>query len=297
MMFEDIRLDNAYQNSTVVPFDSNSKFIIMSDCHRGQGNSGDNFSQNQKLFFSALEYYYENGYTYIELGDGDELWENRKVEYIKDTHSDAFWIMSQFYKQNRLYMLYGNHDIVKRREYYMNNNFSNYYYDSARCHVSLFPNIKVHEGLILEEKISKDKIFLVHGHQGDILNERLWMIARFLVRYIWRPLELIGFLEPSGSSKPSHKKEKIEKRLASFASLKNNIVIAGHTHRSVFSKPGSGLYFNDGSCVHPRCITGIEIENNEISLIKWSVCTKKDRTLIIDREVLSGPVKISEYFK
>ena len=33
-------------------------------------------------------------------------------------------------------------------------------------------------------------------------------------------------------------------------------------------------FFNDGSCVHPRSITGIEIENGEISLIKWEISTK-----------------------
>ena len=30
-----------------------------------------------------LEYYYRNGYTYIELGDGEELWENRKLRNKK----------------------------------------------------------------------------------------------------------------------------------------------------------------------------------------------------------------------
>lgn len=290
------RLENIYNNSEVIPFNSHSKFIIMSDCHRGQGNSGDNFSPNQNLFFSALEYYYQNGFTYIELGDGDELWENRSIKPIIDTHSDAFWLMSEFYKSNRFYMIYGNHDVVKLRKNYMNRNFNNYYCEATRCHIPLFPNIKVHEGLILENITSKDRIFLVHGHQGDFLNDKMWMLARFLVRYLWRPLELIGFLNPSGSNKSHYIKEKTEKRLSTFANDKNNIVVAGHTHRPVFSQPGTGLYFNDGSCVHPRCITGIEIDNNEISLIKWSVRTRKDRSLYIERDVLEGPTSLSEYF-
>ncbi len=290
------RLEDIYNNSEIIPFNSYSKFIIMSDCHRGQGNSGDNFSPNQNLFFSALEYYYQNGFTYIELGDGDELWENRSVMPIIEAHNDAFWMMSEFYRSNRLYMLYGNHDIVKSRKNYMSKNFHNYYYDATRCHIPLFPKIKVHEGLILENITDKERIFLVHGHQGDLLNDKLWMLARFLVRYLWRPLELIGFLDPSGSNKSHDSKEKTEKRLSAYACAKNNIVIAGHTHRTVFSQPGTGLYFNAGSCVHPRCITGIEIENNKISLIKWSVCTKKDRSLYIDRVVLEEPVSLSDYF-
>ena len=75
------------------------------------------------------------------------------------------------------------------------------------------------------------------------------------------------------------------------------ILIAGHTHRPVFSQPGEGSYFNTGSCVHPRCITGIEIENNHITLIKWSVRSGRDRYLSVEREILEGPVPISDYFK
>ena len=51
----------------------------MSDCHRGQGTEGDNFLKNQNLFLGALEYYNHRGFIYIELGDGDELCENRKI--------------------------------------------------------------------------------------------------------------------------------------------------------------------------------------------------------------------------
>ena len=37
------RLDEVYENAQVIPFDSDSRLVIMSDCHRGQGNAGDNF--------------------------------------------------------------------------------------------------------------------------------------------------------------------------------------------------------------------------------------------------------------
>lgn len=291
------RLDKVYLTSEVIPFDETSKFILFSDCHRGQGNTADNFLPNQTLFFGALEYYYQNGFTYIELGDGDELWENRKFKTIIEVHSDAFWMMSNFYKENRFYMLSGNHDIVKLKPSFTNCNCGSFYCDTSRCHVPLFPGICVREGLILEHKESKKRLFLVHGHQGDLLNDTLWPLARFLVRYVWRSLELIGFYDQTGAGRPRKAKEKIEKQLEAFADQKQNIIIAGHTHRPVFPQPGTKLYFNDGSCVHPRCITGIEIQNNKISLIKWSVRTRPDRSLYVGREVLEDPVPILEYFK
>ena len=75
------------------------------------------------------------------------------------------------------------------------------------------------------------------------------------------------------------------------------MLIAGHTHRPSFPKVGEPMYFNDGSCVHPRCITSIEIEKGEISLVKWSMMTRQDRSLYVEREVLEGPVKIDDFFK
>ena len=110
------KLDQLYSTSAVLPFDNSSRIVIMSDCHRGQGNGADNFLPNSMIFQGALEYYYQNGYTYIELGDGDELWENRCIGVILRTYSRLFRLLGQFQRENRLFLIYGNHDIVKRRK-------------------------------------------------------------------------------------------------------------------------------------------------------------------------------------
>lgn len=290
------RLRSVRQRAKVVLFHEASKFIIMSDCHRGQGNTNDSNLPNQTLFFAALEHYLQNGFTYIELGDGDELWENRNIKPIIDAHSDAFWLMSEFYKQNRFHMLYGNHDLVKRKPSFAKRHFQRYFCDSQDTCLPLFPGIKITEGLILENQANRERIFLVHGHQGSLLNDTLWRLARFLVRYIWRPLEMIGFNAPTGAGRPRRLRETIEKKLARFAETEAQILIAGHTHRPVFPQPGEGLYFNDGSCVHPRCITGLEIEGNAITLVKWSVTAKPDQTLYVGRQRLEGPVAIADYY-
>ena len=291
------KLEKAYREAEVIPFNRNSKFIIMSDCHRGQGNYADNFLQNQNVYFGALQYYFDRGYTYIELGDGDELWENRNMKNIINVHSDVFWMLSRFYAQNRFYMIYGNHDIVKRKRNFMENNFEEYYCDSQNCCISLFPGMRALQSIILEDSDTHNRIFLAHGHQGSLANDTFWRITRFLVRNVWKPLELIGFNDPTGEGRTRKKREIIEKELSAYADDKGEILIAGHTHRPVFSKPGESFYFNDGSCVHPRCITGIEIENGRISLVKWSVCTNNNRILYVGREVLEGPERIDEYYR
>lgn len=289
-------LSKIYESAMEIPYDGSSKFVLMSDCHRGDGGWSDNFSNNQNLFFAALSFYYKNDFTYIELGDGDELWENRKFEQVITMHSDAFWLMSKFYKKDRFHMLYGNHDMVKKSPKYVSLKCNTYYDESCKKRLPLFPKIRVHEGLVLKDKKTDHKIFLVHGHQCDFLNYKIWKVARFLVRYFWRPLELIGVHDPTSAAKNNTKKSAIEKHLSRWSKDHNQMIIAGHTHRPIFPKVGEPLYFNDGSCVHPRCITAIEIENSEISLVKWTLKTKKNRNLFVDRVVLEGPTKISEFY-
>ena len=67
------RLDKAFEKAPVLPLTRHTKYILMSDCHRGVGNTNDNFLKNQHLYMAAMQHYYRNNYIYIELGDGDEL--------------------------------------------------------------------------------------------------------------------------------------------------------------------------------------------------------------------------------
>ena len=70
------RLDRAYANAKRIPFNDDSKFIFFSDCHRGDNSFADDFANNRNIYLHSLKQYYNNGFHYIELGDGDELWEN-----------------------------------------------------------------------------------------------------------------------------------------------------------------------------------------------------------------------------
>ena len=88
------RLDRAFSQAPVLPLSSRSKYVLVSDCHRGVGTSSDNFLKNQHLYFAALEYYYRNGFSYIELGDGEELWENRNLRNITEIHNDVYEMLS-----------------------------------------------------------------------------------------------------------------------------------------------------------------------------------------------------------
>jgi len=288
------RISKAFENAPVIPLTADSKYILISDCHRGNGTTNDNFLKNQNLYFAALNYYYEKGYTYIEVGDGDELWENRSMRDITEIHSNVFWLLNKFHQQNRLYMLYGNHDIVKKRQQFLRRSCPVCAYAARPEFREILATLDFHSGLIMDDQESGQQVYLAHGHQADFLNSALWPMARFLVRYVWRVMEHFAFKDPTSAAKNNTHKEKTEKHLTKWAIKENHILVAGHTHRPMLGTYNSP-YFNTGSCVHPRCITGIEITNRCFTLVKWLVDTKEDRTLFVSREVLAGPICMDDY--
>jgi len=262
----------------------------MSDCHRGIGNAADNFAKNKNMYHAALNHYYREGFTYIELGDGDELWENRRFPMIVQAHRDTFGLLSQFHKCGRLHMIYGNHDMNKKnpawvQRYLDGSPVSGYYEGDDAAGMRLFPGIQMRGGLILKHPSGR-KILLIHGHQADFFNFRLWRLARFMVRYFWRPLELVGVQNPFDTPRRPGRRNAIEKHLTNWCRRENIMLIAGHTHQPSFPKSGEPPYFNDGSCVSRHMITCIEIEGDCISLVKWSLQPRRDGVLYVRRDVI-----------
>lgn len=287
------RIEKVYEQADVMPISKNGNYVFFSDCHRGIGNWNDNLASNQNLVSAALQYYYEAGYTYFELGDGDELWENRSQAKIIAAHSDIFWMMRNFYQENRLYMLYGNHDMKKKKRNFASRYYATFWNECTRKWEPLFPDLQIRAGLRLQLE-SGQELFLLHGHQGDLWNDYLYRVTKFMVRYVWKPLEKWSLHDPTRPAANYQNCEHEEKRICAFAKEKNLIVIAGHTHRPVLQKPQNGNYMNDGSMVHPRCITAIELTRGRFSLVKWSVCSRRDGTLFVSREVLTGPERLED---
>jgi len=292
-----MKLSRIFNTAECIPFDDTSKIVIMSDCHRGDGSWADTFSKNQNIYYAALNYYYNMDYTYIELGDGDELWENYEISDIINQHRDVFVLLSKYINRGKIYFIFGNHDIVKRNKGFERSSKYRLMRDKDKVDLSLFEKIKFHEGLVLKHTVLDKKIFLVHGHQVSLMNDNFWWLSRFLVRHVWRPLELLGVNDPTSAAKNYKKKEVIETKLIDWVKREKHILIAGHTHRPMFPEVGDWPYFNDGSCIHPYGITSIEIANGNITLAQWSVKTRSDGTLFVDRGVIAGPEKLINYFK
>jgi len=295
-MSSDNRLNNAYKRAKIIAFDNSSKFILFSDCHRGDNSFADEFANNRNIYYHALRHYFNNGFQYCELGDGDELWENLTFEPIFEAHKNIYLLMKLFHEENRLHMIYGNHDMVYRNPEYVKRNLYTYFEPKDEKAAALLDKLQFHEAIILKHDENGQELFLTHGHQADFMNYHGWRFNRFMVRILWKPLQVWGIADPTSPARNNRELIKVEKRIKKWI-LRNNlkITVIGHTHRPRFPEPGDIPLFNDGSCVHPRSITGIEIANGEISLIKWQIATKEDGTLQIVRVLLEGPQKLVDY--
>jgi len=283
------RLSEVHAKAKRIPIDNDSRIIIFSDCHRGDYGWSDDFAKNQNLVFHALSYYFHEGYTYIELGDGDDLWKNHNFHEIFTAHRVIFEILMHYHTEDRFYMMLGNHDIEKAYPRFVNANLHTFFDEISQTRKPFFPNLEVYPGLILEHEPTRRELFLVHGHQGDLMSDLLWPVGRFFVRVFWRNLQLYGLGDPTSAAKNFTIAKRVDKKLIYWSRENRKMIVAGHTHRPRFPALSHVPYFNTGSVVSPYSITGIEIRYGQIAMIRWSVRPDIIGNLRIVRDIMSGP--------
>jgi UDP-2,3-diacylglucosamine pyrophosphatase LpxH len=273
-------------------FDDSSRFVFFSDLHRGNNSRADAFAGNEDLFLQALSHYYRDGFSYIEVGDGDELWINHRLSDILRAHRRTFDLLHRFNRQDRLHIVVGNHDI-----------------HDGRCHQVEKDGIHTREGLVLCHSRTGQRLFVFHGHQADFKCDNLLLFSRLLVRHFWRRLKLLGIVGPfdSQDSVPPmgiverrtiegsmvYYRKKVEQRIVEWLAPRRQVVICGHTHRPMCAGYGAS-YFNAGGCVYDGYITGLEIQDGEIRLIRWSSWPRSGQSgeVRVRRELLATPRRL-----
>jgi hypothetical protein len=195
------------------------KLIVMSDMHRGDGSGADDFAKNSLIYRCALGHYLEEGFTYIELGDAEELWENDNFDQIYITHTLVYELLARFHDPDpegtRYLKVWGNHDL--------------YWKDHEAVYRTLFPGIEIHEGIFLaapkemecgasgnqaqesgvgegegaggcctRRAAAGGELLLIHGHQADpkCCGEGA-VVSKFFVHYFWPDLQRCGVKDPT----------------------------------------------------------------------------------------------------
>lgn len=289
------KLTSAYHQAHVVEFDSSSRFIFLSDSHRGDGSVSDEFMKNRHIFVAALQHYLDEGYTLVENGDIDDLWEFPKYRHITKANPMTFDLLRQFHQRGRYLRTYGNHDMQLADGAYVRRHLWR-----GRNHVTgqpetLFDGLEVHEAVLLRHAETGQEILTVHGHQGDFANDQAWRWSMFAFRVFWRYLHALGIRSPSSPTRNSFKRHKVERNYVRWILREGTALVCGHTHRERFPRDDDAPYFNSGSCVFPGYITGLEVADDAISLVSWRMVPDTNGYLHVDRRVVAGPRPISEF--
>ena len=290
----------------IIPFTSSSRFIIFSDQHKGRNDFADDFRLSKKNYITALDHYFKEGFTFFNLGDCEELWENTEKAAV-DINRDSLLKEVQFLLDNRYYRTFGNHDLAWKFSFPRNMFLKPLFGDK----------LDVCEGFILNTTHDgkEYRIFLTHGHQGDNRSDGNWFSTWF-VAAIWTPIQRFLDISLNTLSDSYALVDKHNRILYDWSSEQSRLIlITGHTHKPVFAsldhierlekeivrataekndqlilqltaelekrkseyagKATSKIevnpsYFNTGCCCFSDGdITGIEIDNGEIRLIKW----------------------------
>lgn len=104
------REDNSKKIARIQAELNEARFIIFSDQHKGAKNGSDDFMPAEASYLGAVEYYYGNGYTLISLGDEEELWENLPGA-VRENNPLTIASQQRFLDQDRFYKVFGNHDL------------------------------------------------------------------------------------------------------------------------------------------------------------------------------------------
>ncbi len=95
----------------IIPFEwETGKFIIFSDQHKGARNWADDFKFSEKNYLTALDHYAANDFFFINLGDSEELWENLLYK-VKKHNKETFEAERKFLLNNKYIKIFGNHDL------------------------------------------------------------------------------------------------------------------------------------------------------------------------------------------
>lgn len=312
-------LKGEHKRGITIEAKPDEKFIVFSDLHKGAKNGADDFRKAEANYLHALSYYLHEGYSYINLGDSEELWEN--TFYAIQKHNKVnFEAEKKFITLEKFYKVFGNHDV------YWNKSLNPIAPISLKYVYGT--DLPVYEGLILQYT-NLPAILLTHGHQGDGQSDGNAFSAWF-VSNIWAPLQSYLELNPNTPSSSDTLKTTHNKYMYDWAALQEKLLlITGHTHQPVFeslthlerlfrtlyyaratgdsvletqtneiikqrnhkkeTKSESDLklkpsYFNTGCCCFDDGdMTGIEVDATALRLIKWTYADGSFKRIVLEQ--------------
>ncbi|RZL12717.1 MAG: metallophosphoesterase [Pedobacter sp.] len=310
-LYNEIEKGNEKKGS-IIEFGPSDKFIIFSDQHKGARNYADDFILSEQNYLEALKWYNEEGFFFISLGDSEELWENTLAE-VKKHNTKTFEAESTFLKRGSYYKVFGNHDLYWDNDPLAGINLESIYGEKVKIYEGAVLRTIIdgkqldlllthgHQGDMQSDGNWFSKWFVstiwaplqsflrinpntpaydnalksIHNqmmYEWSTEQEKLMLITGHTHQPVFRSLTYLERLYHSLEQAKLNNDEKSIKELQH--SLEDRIRKGEAAPIFKAFKPG---YFNSGCCCFlDGDITGIEIDNGSIRLIKWEYNAQSD---------------------
>ena len=323
-LFEHIQ-ENKKGKGLIIDCDiSKDRFIILSDQHKGAKNGADDFMQCENTYVAALDFYNRENFHYICLGDAEELWENNLFA-VKDKNQLSFEKEKLFVQRNAFTKVFGNHDLFWDQDPFASlqlksiydapvkiyegvilkmlvagkdlavflthghqgdkqsdgNWFSKFFvsriWGPLQSFLRINPNTpaynsqlkSLHNSMMYEWSSGQKNLLLITGHTHQPVFESLTLLEK-----LFQQFDTANFT-------------KDEKQVALLAAeIKTRQIeqpVVSNQYEKILP-----TYFNSGCCCFSDGdITGIEIADGFIRLVKWEIKDAACKRIIMEEKALS----------
>ena len=321
--------DGASDKGRIIPFNNlKDKFIIFSDQHKGIRDGADIFATAADNYLAALNWYNSQGFFYINLGDSEELWENLLIN-VKKHNGNTFEKERAFLNGNKFIKIYGNHDLYWDNDPLAEMNLKEIYgqkipvYEGAILKTTIDAGeLEIyithgHQGDLQSDGNWFSKWFVsdiwgpfqayLRINPNTPSNNNELKTAHNKMMYEWSSKRKNTLLITGHTHQPVFKSfthiELLYSRLNEAEEKQDTVVIERVTNElhAVKAKETNlpqfkgylDTYFNSGCCCFDDGdITGIELEDGCIRLIKWKYGTSKRSERIVLEESKLADLKV-----
>jgi predicted phosphodiesterase len=329
-LYENIKTDPG-KKGLVLSFDAaKDKFIILSDQHKGARDGADVFALAEKNYLAALAYYHKNNFFYINLGDSEELWENLFIT-VKRHNKATFEIEKSFLEAKSFIKIFGNHDLYWDNDPLAAFNLQKIYGQKVPVYEGVILKTNLHKQALEiymthghQGDLQSDGNWFSKWFVSDIwgpfqaylrinpntpANNDQLKTAHNRMMYQWSSKHKNMLLITGHTHQPVFKSvthlEKLYEELEN-AKREKNMQLAGELKEQITGRIAKGdrmpdfngyldTYFNSGCCCFDDGdITGIEIADGCIRLIKWQYGTHKVSERLVLEESKLEDLKLED---
>jgi predicted phosphodiesterase len=327
-LYKEIRDEPGKRGLSISFHQETGKFIIFSDQHKGARNGADDFTMSEPNYLAALEYYNRNDFYLICLGDSEELWENT-LGKVKEYNQGTFEAEKKFLKRNVFAKVIGNHDLYWTNDPFAWWQLKKIYEADVKVYEGMILSTRVgesalnvfcthgHQGDAQSDGNWFSKFFVariwgplqaylrINPNTPANNNEKKTLHNEIM--YEWSSAQMNTVLITGHTHQPVFESlthlERLEKQLQQSQSDHDNAAIAAlETEIRKIEKDFSAIavdfltmkstYFNSGCCCFSDGdITGIEIADGCIRLIKWTLLEQTPQRVVLEEIKFTELVK------